>query len=257
MYKIINSILADRQGDIIFKCFGIWHIIYLVIILGALLTALLILRKRSEKTKKIAIEVVITTAFVLYMAEFFLMPFAYGYIDVEKLPFHICTVSCILCFLSRHNKFLSKFKLQFAIIGLIGNFIYIFYPAGVEWKQVHPVTYRVIQTLIYHGLMAAYGLFVLTFEEKKLDIKKCYKDVIIILILVSWALLGNNLYNGFNDDYTYKFNWFFVVKEPFGIIDLNISKFIMPFFMPVFLFSLDLLIRGIYYLFKRPRKAKA
>lgn len=28
MYGLINSILSDKKGDIIFSCFGIWHILY-------------------------------------------------------------------------------------------------------------------------------------------------------------------------------------------------------------------------------------
>ena len=64
-------------------------------------------KKQSTKVK--AINLVISLVFGLYILDFFLMPFAYGEIDLEKLPFHICTTMCVLSYLSRHTKFFSKF----------------------------------------------------------------------------------------------------------------------------------------------------
>ena len=174
------------------------------------------------------------------------MPFSYQSIDIEKLPFHICTVSCVLCFLSRHNNFFNKYKNIFVILGLIGNFIYVIYPAGVMWYQVHPLSYRVIQTLLYHGVMVSYSIFTLAFEKPTLEYKKSYKDLTVISLLVVWALLGNYLYNGTYKDYDHFFNWLFVVRDPFYILPLEISRFIMPFVILLLLYSLDLLVYFIY-----------
>lgn len=86
-----------------------------------IITTVLVLKNKNQSTKDKAINLVINLVFGLYILDFFLMPLAYGSIDIEKLPFHICTVSCVLCFLSRHNKFFEKYKLQFVLLGLIGN----------------------------------------------------------------------------------------------------------------------------------------
>ena len=251
MYKILNDLLGDRKGDIVFNVFGIYHIIYIFIILSVIFGLVFYFKNKSEEIKEKVIKVSICSAFILYILDFFLMPFSYQYIDIEKLPFHICTVSCVLCFLSRYNKLFNKYKIEFAILGLIGNFIYLMYPAGVMWYQVHPLSYRVIQTLLYHGVMSSYGIFTLVFEKPELDFKKSYKVLFVICLMVLWALIGNTLYNGTYKEYDHFFNWLFVVRDPFYILPLEFSKYVMPFIMIIFLYLITLLLYVIYNFIRR------
>lgn len=251
MYSILRELLKDHKEQIIFKCFGITHLIFLAIICGGIVAILCILKNKDEKFKKRIINLTITSAFCLYILDFFLMPFAYGEIDIEKLPFHICTISCVLCFLSRHNKFLYQYKLSFALIGLIGNLIYTIYPAGVGWYQVSVFSYRVIQTLLYHSIMVLYGILTITYDDEKIKWKNCYKELIIIVIITLWALLGNYLYN----NELRMFNWFFVVQDPFSFLPLSVSRFVMPFLIIIITFLVDILIYlgyfGIKKIFKK------
>ena len=247
MYDILENLLKDHRENIIFKCFSIWHFLFMFIIFGGIITAIILLKNRSQKTKQKVLNIVITSVFALYILDFFLMPFAYGFIEVEKLPFHICTLSCVLCFISRHNKFLSKFRLQFAILGLIGNVCYVLIPAGSEWAQVAPYSYRVIQTLVYHGLMTMYGILAIIYDDNDMNWKHIYKDLIIIIIIVLWALIGNYAYT---NETTFR-NWFFVVQDPFGAIPLNISRYIMPFIITFFMLLADIIIRFIYFCLKK------
>ena len=247
MYNFFNGILADRNGGATFSCFGIYHFIYMLLISGGIALAILILRKRSVKVKKKAINMSISFAFGLYVLDFFLMPFAYGKIDIEKLPFHICTVSCVLCFLSRHTKFFEKFKVQFALLGFISNLVYVVYPAGVGWYQIHPLSYRVYQTLLFHGSMVLYGMLVLIYDNIKLSYKKCCKDLLVLGALVLWAVLGNTLYNG---ELGF-FNWFFVVRDPFYIIPKSFSPYVMPFIIIATFFAADLILYSVYFGIKK------
>ena len=222
MYDFMTGILSDKTGGIVFNCFGIWHIIYMALTFGLIIFIMHKLKNKSYATKQKAINVAINSAFSLYIVDFFLMPLAYGEIDIEKLPFHICTAMCVMCFLSRHNKFFSKYKTQFAVLGLVSNIIYVIYPAGIGWYAIHPLSYRVVQTLLYHGIMTAYGIFTLTYEKAEFKPKK---DLAVIITMVLWALLGNTLYN--NNARFY--NWSFVVRDPFYILPENIAPFVMPF----------------------------
>ena len=164
------------------------------------------------------------------------MPLAYGEIDIEKLPFHACTCMCVMSFLSRHIKKLDRFKYAFAMLGLISNMIYFFYPAGVMWHAVHPLCYRVIQTLSYHMVMMIYGLLVLIFERSCMNYKEMKYDLVVIVGMTVWALIGNWCYNGMLEGGKL-YNWFFVVEDPFGIINHDIAIFIMPIITPcAFLF---------------------
>ena len=247
MYQVLSGLLSDKKGGIVFFCFGIWHWMYMFIIFGAIFLGFFLLRKKDTSVKKQAINVSIAGAFGLYIADFFLMPFAYGEIDLEKLPFHICTAMCVMCFLSRRGRFLGRFKLQFALLGLISNLIYVIYPAGVGWHQVHPLSYRVIQTLFFHGAMTAHGLLVLRFDDVELEWKKIYRDVLAIAAMVLWALLGNTLYNGTYGEVTHFFNWCFVVRDPFYLLPENIAPYIMPFVIVLVLFVADVLVYSVYF----------
>ena len=243
MNELLSNLLRDHKDGPIFNCFGIWHILFMIIIFGAIIITTLLLRKKEDAIKKKAINTTIRVVFGLYILDFFLMPLAYGSIDVEKLPFHICTVSCVLCFLSRHNNYLSKFKLTFALIGLIGNIIYVIYPAGVGWYQVAPYSYRVIQTLLYHGHMTLYGILTITYDDEKIKWSNCYRELILIVLITIWAMLGNYIYN--NELRTY--NWFFVVQDPFYILPKDVASIIMPFIMIIIIFIADIIIYGCYF----------
>lgn len=41
-----------------------------------------------------------------------------------------------------------------------------------------------------------------------------------------WALLGNYIYNGSAGEYSHFFNWFFVVRDPFGALPEKIAPFV-------------------------------
>lgn len=251
MYPILHRIFADKKGDTVFTCFGIWHLVYMAVIFGLILTLALVFRKKDSEARQRLIRAAVNVAFGLYIADFFLMPFAYGAIDLEKLPFHMCTVMCVLCFLSNHSPFLGKFKLQFAILGLVSNLIYVVYPAGIGWYQIHPLSYRAVQTLLFHGTMSAYGIFTLALGDVRLSWKDCRRELPMILVVTLWALLGNTLYNGEAGTYSHMFNWFFVIRDPFYILPENIAPYLMPFVMVIVIFAADILVYAAYFGIKK------
>lgn len=249
MNDFFTGLLSDKKGGITFQCFSIWHFgyIFLFVILAAIFA--LYLRNKDARKSERCITPWIRIAFGLYIADFFLMPLAYGQIDVEKLPFHICTTMCVLCFLSRHNRFFRRFKLQFAALGFVSNLVYLLYPAGVMWYNVHPLSYRAAQTLIFHGIMVVYGFLVLCFEKEGFAWRKCFRDLVLIVAMTAWAWVGNTVYNSQSKVY----NWFFLVQDPFSMFPQDLAPMIMPvlnivlFFaavMLVYLLFMELLRRG-------------
>ena len=112
------------------------------------------------------------------------------------------------------------------------------------WYQVAPYSYRVIQTLSFHGLMTLYGVLTLIYDDKRLRWKNCYKELIIISIITVWALVGNMIYN--SESRTY--NWLFVVQDPFYILPKNIAPFLMPFIIVMTLFTADMIIHLLYFI---------
>lgn len=242
MYGLLSEILSDKKGGPVFSCFGIWHLCWLFASAAVIVAVILYVRKQNAEERRKFAAYFINTAFGLYIADFFLMPFAYGEIDIEKLPFHACTAMCVMCFLSEHNDFLRKFRLQFAMLGFVSNLVYLIYPAGLMWYQVHPLSYRVIQTLLFHAIMTGYGLLVLLFEDNRREWKK---DLAVITAMTAWALLGNTLYNGAAWGKIHFFNWFFVVQDPFYILPEHIAPFVMPFLNIVLFMALEMVVYKI------------
>ena len=246
MFDFLSNLLSDKKGGEIFTCFGICHFCFIALFICVGIFLCLFLKNKSTEKQRQLISKIISVAFGLYIADFFLMPFAYGEIDIEKLPFHICTAMCVGCFLTRRVKFFKKYKIQLATLGFVSNLIYLIYPAGIMWHAVHPFSYRVIQTLSFHGIMMVYGLLVLIYEAEDFAWKKCYKDFIVVVSMVAWALLGNLMYNSDLREY----NWFFVVRDPFNMFSENIAPYVMPFLNVVLFFSVQLFI---YFIFSKIR----
>ena len=243
MYDFISGILSNEEGNAVLDIFGIWHIFYLLIIFLGIIFVIFLFRKKEEKIKKRVINITINSVFLLYILDFFLMPFSYGYIDVDKLPFHICTLMGLMTFVARNNKYFSRFTPQFTLLGLIGALMYITYPSGVADGEVYAFSYRIVQTMLYHGLLVAHGVFSLAFGDVKLEWKMIYRELIVISIIAVIAVVANNVYSGELGE----FNWFFVSNDPFGLFPESISGYVMPFVMIAVIFIMNVLIYLIYF----------
>lgn len=214
MYDLLHSLLADRGGAVLFSCFSTFHLFWIAATLAAA-----VLLRRSKRAER-----VLNLAVGLYALDFFLMPLAYGYIDIEKLPFHVCTAMCLMCFFSRYSPRLAKYRQSFVLLGFLSNLVYLCYPAGVMWHRVSPLSYRVIQTLLFHALMTVYG-FAALWENLP---RPGRRELAVLTAMTAWARLGNWVYNGTSEGYDHFFNWFFVVRDPFYLLPEAIAPWIMP-----------------------------
>lgn len=253
MYPILHDLLSDRKGGTVFTCFDLWHWCWLVLTAGAVALAAMKIKKLDTGGREAVLGRWINLAFGLYIADFFLMPFAYETIDLEKLPFHVCTAMCVACFFSRRWAPLKPWTGHLALLGFVSNLVYLIYPAGVMWQQVHPWSYRVVQTLSFHGLMASYGFLTLCFGKQEISCRSWRKDLMVIASMTAWAVLGNILYNGQAGGYDHFFNWFFVVRDPFGILPRQVAPWVMPFVNMGLFFGVEMLA---VLLFSRIRSGK-
>ena len=242
MYPMLHQIFSDKKGGEIFTCFGGWHFFYIILAIATVALSIWVLRNKEQSVKDKALRVFIGIGFGLYMADIFLMPFAYGEIDVDKLPFHSCTALCVACFLSNHVSALKKYRVHFAMFAFFSNLMYLVYPAGVMWYEIHPLSYRAVQTLLFHASMVVYGILTMVLEWRQLQIKRCYRDLILLGGMTVWAILGNALYSGAADGYDRDFNWFFVKADPFGLFSAEIAQYVAPILNIVAFFSLELLV---------------
>ena len=251
MIPYLNRLLSDRTGDTVFRCFDVWHLSYIAVTAAVIAAVCLALRKSGPEAKEKVQRSFINMAFGLYVLDLFLMPFAYGEIDVEKLPFHICTAMCVGCFATCHAPSLKGMRVHFALLGFISNLVYLIYPAGVMWHRVSPFSYRVIQTLAFHAIMTVYGLLTLIYNREKLRPKELYKDMILITAMTLWAMLGNFFYSDSLDPYSPRYNWFFVTADPFGILKGNVALIVMPLVNVALFFAVTVLIYCVFALIRK------
>lgn len=258
MYEFMHNLLSDKNSGVFtFEAFSLCHILYMLLIIGGIVLTILLFKNKSKEAKSKLVDVTVTLAFCLYVADFFLMPFSYGYIDIDKLPFHICTLMSVMCLFSRHTRLFGKFKTAFSIMGLVGALMYLSYPAGVASADGY--SYRILQTVIYHGLMMAQGIFAIAFAESDLSKKTIKYDAIAICVTACWAFLGNTLYSGTLTKacdciegctatvnfYSHDFNWFFVKHDALYVIPDDIDVYFTFFAMVITVFVMCLLIRLI------------
>lgn len=254
MYGFLHNLLSDKKGGEIFTLFSPWHFFYIALALLSVITIFMAFKHKETRTKQKVSLWLINIAFALYLADFFLMPLAYGEIDIEKLPFHACTAMCVMCFLSYRVGCLEKYRSPFVILGFVSNCIYLIYPAGVMWHAVHPFSYRVIQTLIFHTVMTVYGLVTLVYGRDEIDIKNCHRDLLVTVCMTAWALIGNYAYNGESEGYSHFFNWFFVVRDPFYSIPENVAPFVMPILNIVLFFAVEMILYLVILSVRRAKK---
>ena len=130
MYGFLHNLLSDKNGGEIFSLFGAWHFFYIALTMVAVGVILFVFKGKTQQTKSRVSYVIISVAFAIYILDFFLMPLAYGEIDIEKLPFHACTAMCVMCFLSYHVPAFSKYRISFVLLGFISNFVILYIPQG-------------------------------------------------------------------------------------------------------------------------------
>ncbi len=246
MFTFLHDLLSDKKGGKIFTLFSGWHFFYMALAAAAIIAVQLILKKKEKENGQRLIRFFNDLAFGMYLADFFLMPLAYGEIDIEKLPFHACTAMCVMCFLSQRVDFLKKYRMSFVKLGLISNLVYLIYPAGVMWHAVSPLSYRVIQTLLFHCAMTVYGILTLLNASDGTAFKKPGTDLAVTVCMTAWALLGNYMYNGTSGDYSHFFNWFFVVRDPFNALPEAAAPFIMPFLNIALFFAVEMLMNLVF-----------
>ena len=113
--------------------------------------------------------------------------------------------------------------------------MWLTYP-GSALNGQSPLCYSVLQTFFFHSFIFAWAFLTIAFGEHKPNIKKCWHEIVGILIVMVWATIGNTLYE--NTD------WLFLTGFTFPFI----PKVLLPFVVLTLMFAVNLAIYGVYYL---------
>ena len=233
--------------------FSIWHIMYIVLIVGLTIGLAFILKNKSQKTKDITLKILAIAALTVYIADLFIMPLnrTDGQIDLDKLPFHICTFIGILIPFAQFNTKARKgtsFREVVACLAIVASLMYITYP-GSALGDIGTFSYKVVQTFVFHGLVFSWGVLSLATGSISLKFKNIWKQAVGILIVMIWATLGNFTYADYN--------WFFLKSSIFPFIPdsaMPIAVFGAVFAMCAIIYSIDLIVKKVIKKNKEKKK---
>ena len=239
---LIKMFQSEGRPEI--TLFSIWHIMYIVLIVGLTIGLAFILKNKSQKTKDITLKILAIAAVTVYIADLFIMPLNRidGQIDLDKLPFHICTFIGILIPFAQFNTKARKgtsFREVVACLAIVASLMYITYP-GSALGDIGTFSYKVVQTFVFHGLVFSWGVLSLTTGSITLKFKNIWKQAVGILIVMLWATLGNFTYADYN--------WFFLKSSIFPFIPdalMPLAVFVAVFAMCAIIYIIDLVVKKV------------
>lgn len=239
--------------------FSVFHVVYLIIIAGAITGLYLGFRGSSPEKKHKLFDVLVILLLISYISDFFVHDFVYaevvdgsyvgGGLNMNKLPFHICVVLCPLSALVQLNGSLRKFREPVVMLAALAPIMYLSYPANIGSGE--PWCYQTVQTMFYHGTLLAWGILNLALGAVKPSIRRCNMAAALLIAITLWAKLGNILLGH---------NWFYLEEDAFyiGLVEGGIiPKWSLMIINPVVFFSAVLALYGIYYLLRRAKCNKA
>lgn len=237
MNTFLKNLFGNKHvGNIEITVFSIYHIIYIALIVGATLGAAFLLKNKSQKAKDITLKTLAYVAIGLYIADFFIMPLSQDSVDIDKLPFHICTLVSVFIPFAQFNKKFAPVRSVITTFAIVAPLMYITYP-GSALGGISPLSYKVIQTFLFHGVVFAWGVLSLTTKATSISFKTIWKDAIGLLVMIIWAFFGNFAYS----TTARSFDWFFVTGSTFPFI----PTFLMPIAVFVAFFGMCAIINLI------------
>lgn len=193
--------------------FSISHFVYMFLIFGGIFLGWLLLHKKSPEKKEQALRFLAYALAFSYFSDFFFHEFVYGEMNMDKLPFHVCTVLCPLMLVAQFNRKGHKIIEPVVVLAVLGPLMYLCYPASIGDGE--PWCYQAIQTMFFHGVLLAWGILNLALGKVQLDMKHFWKIAAMLVAITLWAKLGNILL---------EHNWFFLNEDAFyiGLVEMGI-----------------------------------
>lgn len=177
-----------------FVLFGLWHLVALGVI-ALLNIGLLGFRQSSDRTRQV---VRVTMALVLWVdeASWHIWNLYWGHWNIQTmLPLHICSVLIWLAGLMLLFKNYRIYEFVY-FLGIGGALQALLTPEAGNYGFPH---YRIIQTMISHGLLITSGIFMTTVEgfrptwKSLLRVFLVMNIYMVIIFFVNMALGSNYL----------------------------------------------------------------
>lgn len=180
--------------------FSLFHIVFLVIIVSMTVFISIRFKNCSEKTYKKIILICWIICLIMESIKQIVKSFVYGSPSYFKysfydFPFHLCSliyyIAPVLIFVKREKASFLYDSLSWfmAIFSLFGGVIVILFNSIV----MSTLLYTNIQTMIHHGIQVLLGVFIVTWNRKRLNIYSFLKSLVILSVYTILAILINVL----------------------------------------------------------------
>lgn len=228
MSDFFRNLFNSDKGSLEITLFSLWHIMYIVLIVGLTSLVAYLIKDKSEDFKKKVIKWYAIAALGVYVADFFIMPLYMDRIDIDKLPFHICTLMAPFAVVTSISDKCKAIRTPVAVLSLVSSLMYLTYP-GSAIGGISPFVYKVVQTFLFHGLMFGFGFISIFTKTVVLDFKKIWKELVFLCGIAVWAWFGNTVYYDLGP-----FDWFFITGSTFPFV----PKVLMPFCVIIAIFAM-------------------
>ena len=182
--------------------FSIPHFVYIFLIFGGIFLTWWRTRRKGENKKEQVLRFLAYALVLSYLSDFFVHDFVYGGMNMDKLPFHICTALCPLVAIAQFNHKGDRIKEPTAVLATLAPLMYLCYPASVGDGE--PWCYQAVQTMFFHGVLLAWGVLNLALGKVQLRWNHFWKCTAMLVAMTLWAKLGNTLL---------EHNWFFLNED--------------------------------------------
>ena len=229
--------------------FSIPHFVYMFLIFGGIFLAWWILRKKDPAAHDRALRFLAYALVFSYLSDFFFHDFVYGGLNMDKLPFHICTVLCPAVAIAQFNHRGDKIREPVAVLATLAPLMYLCYPASVGDGE--PWCYQAVQTMFFHGVLLAWGILNLALGKVHLSWKNCWHSGVALVGITLWAKLGNVLL---------EHNWFFLNEDCFyiGLVAAGIlPRWSLMILNPIIFFLAVLLVYAVALPLQKNLRQKA
>ena len=245
MKEFFAWLFSQNNSNLQIGLFDGWHFLYLFITFGGTLALSLIGLKHPKYQNRLQ-RIMAYLTIGLYIIDFFIMPLSDSYdgISAYKLPFNICTIMAVFAPFVQFNPKFAKLRQPVVTLSIAASVMWMCYP-GTALGGQPPFCYVIFQTFMYHAFLFCWGVLNLVYGDVVYDIRKIWKEFVGILLILVWASFGNAVYDR-------GYNWFFIETSIFPFL----SDEIMPVMVVLSVFSVSLVIYGIYFAIKRYAKKK-
>ena len=241
--------MSHFDSGIKITAFSIPHFVYMFLIFGGIFLAWWILRKKDAQAHDRALRFLAYALVLSYLSDFFVHDFVYGGLNMDKLPFHICTVLCPTVAIPQFNHRGDKIREPVAVLATLAPLMYLCYPASVGDGE--PWCYQAVQTMFFHGVLLAWGVLNLALGKVRLSWKNCWHSGVGLVGITLWAKLGNVLL---------EHNWFFLNEDCFyiGLVANGvIPRWSLMILNPIIFFLAVLLVYAVAYPLQKNMRQKA